>query len=74
MTRRDARSWLKREDVLLGRWPCGPAVEWIAAEGDRLRFAAKVRQGEGSDCNPAGDVLLHRLHSGRTAVVLEESW
>jgi hypothetical protein len=62
---------MKRGDALLGRWPCGPAVEWVPDQ-ERAAFAARVRQGEGKDCNVTGDVLLYRLADGRPVVVVEE--
>ncbi|WP_448612623.1 hypothetical protein [Modestobacter sp. URMC 112] len=71
LTLRDARSWAKRKDVLLGRWPCGPTVEW-AADHERAAFAALMRDGEGKDCNVAGDVLLYRLTDGRPVLVIVE--
>ena len=73
MTYRDARNWIKRRDALLGRWPCGPTVEWVADQ-ERSAFAARVRQAEGKDCNVAGDVLLYRLADGRPVVVIEEPY
>ena len=71
MTYRDARSWLKRRDALLGRRPCGPTVEWVP-DADRARFTARARHAEGRDCNVAGDVLLYRRVDGRPVVVVEE--
>jgi hypothetical protein len=73
MTYREARSWLKRSDALLGRWPCGPKIEW-ASEQERAAFAARVRHDEGKDCNVAGDVVLYRLADGRPVVVIEEPY
>jgi hypothetical protein len=72
MTHREARSWMKRGDALLGRWPCGPTIEWLPDQ-ERTAFAARVRQAEGKDCNVAGDVVLYRRADGRPVVVVEES-
>jgi hypothetical protein len=71
MTYRDARSWVKRGNVLLGRWPCGQTIEWVP-EQERKAFVARARQAEGKDCNVVGDVVLYRLADGRPAVVIEE--
>jgi hypothetical protein len=73
MTRRLARSWLKRTDAVLGRWPGGPTIEWVPDQ-DRAAFAARVRQGGGRDCNVAGDVVVFRLADGRPVVVVEEPY
>lgn len=73
MTYREARSWMKRSDALLGRWPCGPTIEWVPDE-ERATLAAKARHDEGKDCNVAGDVLLYRLPDGRPVVVVEEPY
>ena len=73
LTLRDARSWAKRKDAVLGRWPCGPTVEWTA-DHERPAFIARMRHGEGKDCNVAGDVLLFRLADGRPVLVIEEAW
>ncbi len=71
MTYLEARSWMKRSDALLGRWPCGRKIEWLPEE-ERATLAARVRHDEGRDCNVAGDVLLYRLADGQPAVVVEE--
>ena len=71
LTYRDARSWMKRRDALVGRWPCGPTVEWVPDQ-ERSAFAATVRHSEGKDCNIAGDVLLYRLADGSPVLVIEE--
>jgi hypothetical protein len=71
MTYREARTWMKRRDTVLGRWPSGPAIEWVA-DDERATFVAGARQVEGRDCNVAGDVLLFRLEDGRPVVVIEE--
>ncbi len=73
MTYREARSWMKRSDALLGVWPCGPTIEWVYDE-ERATLAAKVRHAEGKDCNLEGDVLLYRLADGRPVVVVEEPY
>ncbi len=73
LTLRAARSWAKRKDTLLGRWPCGPTVEWVT-DHERPTFAARMRHSEGKDCNVAGDVLLYRLADGRPVIVIEERW
>ncbi len=72
MPLRQARSWVRREDVLLGRWPCGSPVEWVSGQ-EREALAARVRHG-GRDCTVAGDVLLFRLADGRRALVVEQRW
>ena len=71
MTYREARSWMKRQDALLGKWPCGPTIEWVPDQ-ERQAFTAGVREAEGKDCNLAGDVVLYRLADGRPIVVIEE--
>lgn len=70
MTYREARSWMKRSDALLGRWR-GPSIEWVPDQ-DRAAFIAWVRQAEGLDCDPAGDVALYRLTDRRPVVVVDE--
>ena len=69
MTVRGARPWTRRDDTLLGRWPCGGAVEWLDGP-ERDAFATRLRT-RSRDCNPAGDVLLYRLPDGRRALVLQ---
>ena len=73
MTRRDARSWMKRSDALFGRSPGGARIEWVP-DLDKVELAARVRHSEGRDCNVAGDVVLYRLADGRPVVVIEEPW
>jgi hypothetical protein len=72
MTFREARSWVKRSDALLGRWR-GPTIEWVPDQ-KRTAFAAEARQTEGRDCNVAGDVVLYRLTDGRPVIVIEEPY
>jgi hypothetical protein len=62
---------MKRRDALLGRWPCGPTIEWVLDQ-ERQAFTAGMREAEGKDCNLAGDVVLYRLVDGRPVVVIEE--
>ena len=69
LTYREARSWMKRRDAVLGRWR-GPAIEWVS-EQERPTFVAWVRQVEGMDCDPAGDVALYRLADGRPVLVID---
>ncbi len=69
MTYRDARSWMKRSDALLGRWR-GPTIEWVPDQ-ERPAFVAWVRQVEGRDCDPAGDVALYRLADGCPVLVID---
>jgi hypothetical protein len=71
MTQREARSWMKRRDVLVGRGRCGTTIEWVP-EHERAGQAARVRQDEGMDCNVQGDVLLFRVADGRPVLVIEE--
>lgn len=71
LSTKQARPWLKREDVLLGRWLCG-AIEWAPAQ-DRAAFAAGLRARTGPDCHPNGDFLLYRLADGQRCLVLEEA-
>lgn len=70
VTHRAARPWLRRDDALVGVWPCDSLVEWVPA-ADRPAFAAQERRAEGRDCNVAGDVLLFRLADGRPVVVVQ---
>jgi hypothetical protein len=72
LTARDARPWVKREDVPLGLLPCGAAIEWTPG-ADRDAFAVRLRRIEGKDCNPAGDLLLFTLTHDRHALVLDDS-
>jgi hypothetical protein len=69
MTYREARSWMKRSDALLGRWR-GPTVEWVPDQ-ERPAFVAWVRHVEGKDCDPAGDVALYRRADGRPVLVID---
>lgn len=73
MTYRQARSWVKRSDALLGRWPCGLVIDWVP-DSQRAALAAALRHAEGKDCNVAGDVLLFRLVDGRPVVVVQEPY
>ena len=70
LTYREARTWMKRSEALLGRWR-GPTIEWVP-EAKRAAFVAWVRQVEGMDCDPAGDVALYRLADGRPVLVVDE--
>ena len=70
-THRAARPWLRRDDALVGVWPCDSPFEWVPA-AERPAFAARERRAEGRDCNVAGDVLLFRLADGRPVVVVQE--
>ena len=72
LTFRDARSWIKRSDALLGRWR-GPTISWVSDQ-ERMTFAAEARQNEGLDCNLGGDVVLYRLADRRPVVVVEQSY
>ena len=58
---------MKRSDALLGRWR-DPAIEWVPDQ-ERSAFVAWVRQVEGKDCDPAGDIALYRLADGRPVYV-----
>lgn len=72
MTRRDARSWAQRTTVTLGlKEECSPYIEWLEAEEGRHRFREQLRQGNGRDCNVAGDVVLYELAEGQRGLVLE---
>jgi hypothetical protein len=71
LTARQARPWLKRDNVPLGRRPCGAVIEWIPT-ADRDAFAARLRRIEGKDCNPHGDMLLFTLPPDGHALVLDE--
>jgi hypothetical protein len=71
MTYRDARSWMKRRDVLLGRSRCSSTIDWVP-DPESAAEAARLRQNEGLDCNVDGDVVLYRLADGRPVVVIEE--
>ncbi len=71
MTLRRARSWIKREQVALGVWPCGSAIEWVPAD-ERAAFAVRLRRAEGKDCNLDGDALLFTITAERHAIVLDE--
>lgn len=70
MTLRDARAWLRREGVAVGRLPeCAEQVEWLQGV-ERREFVSRLRHIEGRDCNVGGDVLLYTLcDGGRVAVV-----
>jgi hypothetical protein len=72
LTFREARSWVKRSDALLGRWR-GPTIKWVPDQ-ERTAFAAEARQTEGRDCNREGDVVLYRLADRRPVVVVEEPY
>jgi hypothetical protein len=69
MTYREARNWLKRRDVLFGRWR-GPTIEWVADQ-DRDAFTAGLRRAEGTDCSLDGDVVLYRLADRRPVIVID---
>jgi hypothetical protein len=69
-TLRDARTWLRREGVAVGRLPeCSEQVEWLEG-AERRNFVSRLRNSEGRDRNVGGDVLLYTLcDGGRVAVV-----
>jgi threonine synthase len=69
MTYREARSWMQRSNALLGRWR-GSTIEWVP-DHERATFVAWVRQAEGKDCDPSGDVALYRLKDRRPVVVTD---
>ena len=69
LTYREARTWMKRSDALLGQWR-GSTIEWVP-DPERAAFVAWVRQVEGKDCDPAGDVALYRLADGRPVLVID---
>jgi hypothetical protein len=70
VTLREARTWLRRERVAVGRLPeCSQKVQWLEG-ADRQEFVSRLRHSEGRDCNVGGDVLLYMLcDGGRVAVV-----
>lgn len=72
MTYREARSWVRRGDALLGRWR-GPTIDWVPVD-ERAAFVAEARRTEGRDCSLAGDVVLYRLADRRPVVVIEEPY
>ena len=72
MTRRGARSWAQRSKVTLGVLEeCSPCIDWLEADEDRQQFRERLRQGNGRDCNVAGDVVLYELADGQRGLVLE---
>lgn len=68
LTYREARSWLKRADVVLGRWR-GTTIEW-ASDEERSSLVMWMRRIEGKDCDPSGDVVLYRLSGGQPVLVV----
>jgi hypothetical protein len=69
MTYRDARTWLKRPEVVVGvRHECSPEADWLSVE-ERDALVARLRHAEGRDCNVEGDVMLYRRSRGTVLVV-----